>query len=261
MSLRTLLEHPLTRGVDLDSPRATHLHRRMVREKGLLRRIYEEWYDLVAEALPAGSARVVELGSGGGFLGHRLPGLLTSELFPVPGVRLALDGHALPFGDGALGGIVMTNVLHHLDRPETFFAEAERCVKPGGALVMIEPWMTGWSRFVYDRLHHEPCDPRAREWRFAAGGPLSAANIAVPWMVFERDRVRFRERFPGWELTRVELLMPFVYLLSGGASMRSFMPSWSYRLWRGVEGLLRPWRGRLAMFALVVVKRVPARSA
>ena len=39
--LKHWLEHPLTRGLDLDDPRTTHLRRRVLDEKRFLRRIYE----------------------------------------------------------------------------------------------------------------------------------------------------------------------------------------------------------------------------
>src|SRR5262249_31802772 len=37
--------------------------------------------------------------------------------------------------------------------------QATRCVRSGGVVAMIEPWVTPWSRFVYTRLHHEPFQP------------------------------------------------------------------------------------------------------
>ena len=50
-------------------------------------------------------------------------------------------------------------------------------------------------------------------------------------------------------------MMPFRYLASGGVAMRSLSPGWSYGIWHGVERLLAPLDGQLAMFALIVVER------
>ncbi len=124
--LKAWLAHPLTRGLDIDDPRTTLLRRQIIQEKSFLRQIYQEWYAAIAAALPAGEEPTLELGSGAGFLSDFIPGLITSEIFYCPGVRVVLDGARLPFADGALCGIVMTDVLHHLPQPRRFFTEAAR---------------------------------------------------------------------------------------------------------------------------------------
>lgn len=254
--LKRWLEHPLTRGLDIDDPRTTHLRRRILEEKPFLRRIYEEWYRAIARSLPAGEGAVLELGSGAGFLARFVPGLVRSEVFLTPGIDAVLDGLALPFAQGSLRGIAMTNVLHHLPGPRRFFAEAARAVRPGGVVTMIEPWVTPWSRLVYRRLHHEPFEPEATEWEIPPGGPLSQANGALPWILFHRDRERFLRELPAWRIRSIEPVMPFRYLVSGGISLRSLMPGWSYPAWRGLERALGPFGDRLAMFAHVVLARV-----
>jgi hypothetical protein len=113
---------------------------------------------------------------------------------------------------------------------------------------MIEPWWTPWSEWVYTHLHSEPFSPGS-EWGIPNTGPLSGANGALPWIVFHRDRALFETRFPQWHLKNIEPMMPFSYLLSGGVSMRSLMPGWTYRSVRAVERMLD--QKCLAMFALI----------
>lgn len=252
--LRTWLAHPLTRGLDINDPRVTHLRRQIIQKKPFLRRIYEEWYAAIAAALPVGDGAVLELGSGGGFLNDFIPDLITSEVFSCAGVSGVLDGLQLPFAEDSLRAIVMTNVLHHLPQPRRFFVEAARCIRPAGVVIMIEPWVSKWSRLVYKQLHHEPFYPEAAEWEFPLGGPLSGANGALPWMLFERDRERFQQEFP-WCVEQVKPIMPFRYLVSGGVSMRSLMPEWSFTAWRRLENALQPWRWHLGMFAQVVLRQ------
>lgn len=249
------LQHPLTRGMDIDDRRVTGLRKRIIREKVFLRRIYQEWYAALAAIVPDGPGGVLEVGSGAGFLDEVIPGLITSEIFLCDGVQSVLDGHCLPFPNGVLRAIVMTDVFHHLPRPAVFLEEAARCVCPGGVLAMNEPWVTPWSSLVYGRLHHEPFQPHAAEWNFPSAGPLSGANSALPWIVFKRDRDQFERRFPEWQIETIHLHMPFRYLLSGGVSLRSLMPGWSFGLWREVETMLKPWMGQLAMFAMIGLKR------
>ncbi len=255
--LKTLLEHPLTRGLPLDAPETTRLRREIILSKPFLRRIYQEWYAFLSDALPAGlSGPVLELGSGGGFLEQVIPGLITSDILPVAGLDLALDGRRLPFAAAALRGIVFTNVFHHIPQPAAFLAEAARCIQPGGVVAMVEPWASPWSEWVYTRLHDEPFDPRAAAWEFPERGPLSGSNQALPWIVFERDRARFTAEFPAWKIRQMTPCLPFRYLLSGGVSLRSLAPGWTFPAWRRVERLLQPWVGRLGMFAQIVLEKV-----
>ena len=250
--LRRWLAHPLTEGHDLDDPATTNLRKRIIQSKSLLRAIYDEWYGSLASQLPAIQGPVLELGSGAGFCERVIPGLITSEILFCSNVRLVADGQKLPFADSSLRAIVFTDVLHHMPDVRRFFAEAIRCLRPGGKVLMIEPWVNGWSKFVYMRLHHEPFRVDAKDWAFPSTGPLSGANGALPWIVFARDRRIFETEFPQLSIEQIHPIMPFRYLLSGGVALRSLMPSFTNELWRGIEALTD---GNLGMFAEVSLVR------
>lgn len=254
--LRRWLAHPLTRDLPIDDPRTTLLRRRIIREKTFLQHIYAEWYRQIAVAIPPGDQPVLELGSGAGFLRNYIPNLVTSEVFCLPDIDLVLNGMSLPFGDGELRAIVMVDVLHHIPNVRLFLREATRCVRRSGSVVMIEPWVTPWSKLIYGKFHHEPFDASARNWEFDSGGALSGANGALPWIVFERDRGQFMREFPEWEIREIALQNPFNYLLSGGVSLRNLSPGWSYPLWRGMEAALEPWMRWIAMFARIRITRI-----
>jgi len=248
------LRHPLTRSLDLDDPCTTILRRGIIRSKPFLEKIYLEWYGWVASRLPGGSSPVIELGSGAGFLDSYIPGLVTSEILRCPFVRVVLDGCALPFPGSSLRALVMVDVFHHIPDAEEFLREASRCLEPGGRILMVEPWVTSWSRFVYARLHHEPFDPVAQSWSFPASGPLSGANSALPWIVFQRDRALFDERCPGLAIKGIAVERPLTYMLSGGVSLRTLMPGFTYGCWRILEEM--PILRKLGMFARIELRRV-----
>ena len=255
MALKDLLVHPMARGLDLDDPTTTMLRRDIIRDKGFLRKLYDQWYRDLTASLPHIQGPVLEIGSGAGFLAESLPGLVTSDIFFLPYLSLVFDAASIPFDRSSLRALVMIDVLHHLPEPRRFFSEAARCVKPGGAIVMIEPWVTSWSRFVYSRFHHEPFEPESKEWEFPPSGPLSGANGALPWIIFQRDRRLFETSFPEWTVSTIRLGTPMSYILSGGMTMRSLLPGTLFRQVQWVERLLGPWMQRIALFAQIVLTR------
>lgn len=252
--LQRLWGHPLAKDLDMDSPEAAVARRKIVKSKPFLKAIYSEWYDLIAERVPPGPGAVLELGSLGGFMDEVIPDLVTSDIVWAPGVDIAADGRCLPFKDSALRAIVMTNVFHHIPDVASFLDEAQRCLRGGGRIVMIEPWNTPMSRFLHRHFHHETLDPDTEQWRFPSSGPLSDANAALAWIVTQRDRERMRESWPQLEVKETRPFMPFRYALSGGVTFRSFQPGWTFGLWKALEdtgGSLLP---RLGLLALVVVE-------
>jgi SAM-dependent methyltransferase len=257
--LQLLLAHPLARKVDLDLPETTVLRRQIIEEKPFLKKFYHECYLSIAQSLPNHiNGPVVELGSGAGFLKKYIPKCLTSEIIEIPDVDLILDGTNLPFSTDALKGIVMIDVLHHIPDAAAFFSDAAACIKPGGVIIVIEPWSTRWSRFVYRHLHHEPFEFDMKEWKLPIGGPISQANSALPWIIFERDREKFKKEFPQFQLQEILVNFPFCYLLSGGISLRSMIPGNMYNLVRKMENLFQPWMNSLAMFAKIILERKAA---
>ena len=250
--LNKLLGHPLTLGLSVDDPRTTLLRRRIIQDKAFLRELYAEWYERIIGALPMKNA-VLELGSGAGFLQQYLPEVISSEVFETPGVRLIADACKLPLPDHSLDAIVMTDVFHHIPDVGRFLLEASRCVRQGGKIVMIEPWRTPWSEWIYTHLHSEPFSPDSG-WEIPGAGPLSGANGALPWIVFHRDRALFNARYPQWHIKNIEPMMPLSYLLSGGVSMRSLLPGWMYPPIRALEHALgqKQW----SMFALIELELV-----
>ena len=59
------------------------------------------------------------------------------------------NGEGLEFEDSTFDLLTICCVLHHLNNPQNFFAEAHRVLKPGGILIVAEPWFPfGLRQFV-----------------------------------------------------------------------------------------------------------------
>ncbi|MCK5417730.1 MAG: hypothetical protein KAI93_04470, partial [Desulfobacterales bacterium] len=68
-AIRSALNHPLTRGLDLDSPETTLVRFRLIKQKSFLRKFYQDCYISIAHSLASDiGGPILELGSGGGFI-------------------------------------------------------------------------------------------------------------------------------------------------------------------------------------------------
>ena len=261
--LLEVLKMPEARRIgDLDDPETSVVHGLLIQKKPFLRNTYADFYqrfrreidDLFEDQV------LVELGSGGGFIKEIIAGIITSDIQRLPNVDTQFSGTEIPLKSGSVDAFFMIDVFHHVPDSYRFLGELERCLKPGGKIVMIEPANTRFSRLIFRRLHHETFDPLA-DWSFKSTGPLSSANGALPWIVFVRDRRRFEEQFGSLAVHRIECHTPFRYLLSGGLSYRQLLPTFSYRWVFQVERLTSGLHGHIGMFQTIVVqKRRPTLS-
>ena len=238
---------------DLDAIETTLQHREIILNKPFLKKLYEEWYHSFINKIPGlPEGKLLEIGSGGGFLKQIYPDIITSDIMDLSLCDMTFSAENIPFQENSLCAIFMIDVLHHIPHCKKFFKEAERTLKPGGIIFMIEPANTFFSRFIWKNLHHEPFDPNAG-WGFPASGPLSGANGAIPWIVFKRDIDIFHELFPALKLRSFIHHTPFRYLITGGLSYKSIVPGWSFKGVTLFEKLFAPLNHFTAMFQTIEV--------
>jgi len=240
---------------DLDDPATTLLHGRILRSKPFLRNLYVDFYGQFKNAVQQPESKVlVELGSGGGFIKEVIPNVITSDILNGVDVDKVLSATDMPFEDAGVDAFFMFDVLHHIGEPRKFFAEAERCLRPGGRIVMIEPANTLWAGFIYKNFHHEGFDPKGG-WELSKTGPLSQANGAIPWIIFVRDRAIFEREFPRLKVVSLHNHTPVRYLISGGLTLRQLLPGFAYPVVRALEWLLGPANNLLGMFMTIIIEK------
>jgi SAM-dependent methyltransferase len=219
-------------------------HREAWRRNAPLRALYADWYARIAAALPPRAlGRRLELGSGPGFARDFIPDLELSDLVAAPwhDHDREVTAERLPFADGDAGALVLFDVLHHVPRPRLFFEEAARVLRPGGRIVLCEPYVGPLSYPVYKLLHDEPVDLGANPLEGDGGGAAAErdpfdSNQAIPTLLFGRRRGEFERRFPSLAVRRVERLAGLSYPASGGFSRGPLLPA---RLWNALHALER----------------------
>ncbi|MDX1570198.1 MAG: class I SAM-dependent methyltransferase [Xanthomonadales bacterium] len=215
---------------------------RAIREKYALRqfywRAYQAFADTLASTPPKG--RALELGAGEGFARELMPDWLTSDVSHHPGLSLIADATRLPFRDRSLRLIALLNVLHHIPDVWAFFAEAERCLLPGGRIKIVDQHLGVISYPILRFMHDEPFDVNVDDLRFASKDPEKDANGAMAWLLFQRDKALFDARFPSLEVVEYLPHTPLMYWLSGGLKRWSLVGRRLYPLTNAIDrGLAR----------------------
>ncbi|NLX12155.1 MAG: class I SAM-dependent methyltransferase [Phycisphaerales bacterium] len=244
-----------------EARRRLEQHAAIWRERPLLRRIYRGYHEMLNTALSAVEGPSIEVGAGHGSFAEFHRDILSCDIVPCPWLDCAADATRLPFAESSLANLVMIDVLHHLAAPARFFAEAERVLRPGGRILMIEPYVSPISWLAWNYFHDEDVDLRACPLSDAPAEPQAdlkdpwTANTATPTLLFWRDLAEFRARFPRLSIlrrTRFDLLL---YPLSGGFERRQLVPQKLTPAVRGLERLLSPLSRGLAFRCFIVLQK------
>ena len=232
---------------------AVFAHRQVWERKPALRAVYLDLYRRMAERCAAGV--LVEIGAGPGLLKTVLRDAIAMDIRRFPWIDAVCDAHALPLKDQSIGTIVMFDVLHHLAQPKLFFEQAQRALRPGGRIVIVEPAITPVSNVFYGMFHHEPvrmnADPLGDEAQSSRDPDDS--NQAIATLMFGRDAIRFAALFPQLRVIEKTFMSLLAYPLSGGFQNWSLLPETLARPLLRVELALLPAIGRFAGFRLLVV--------
>lgn len=257
--LSRLLEGLKELAVDIDSDERLRAHRSVLARKPMLRRVFQEFhrtFRALDECYFSGNGLRIELGAGIAPVRESFPEVLATDILPAPHLDRVLDAQALDLPDGSVRALYCQNCFHHLGQPTRFFHELVRVAVPGGGAVLIEPFHGAFASFIYPRLFVSERFDKAAPWETPTTGPMSNANQALSYIIFERDRALFERKFPELELVHCRPLAYWLrYILSGGLNFRQLIPQWLERPVAGLEWLLAPGARVLALHQVIVLRR------
>lgn len=257
--LRSWLQDPRVRALDVDGVDFSVAHRRVLQSKPLMQRLFRDFYRQcreMDERLLTGTGVRIEIGSGAGFMGEAFPDVIMSDVKPLPFVQLVCRGESLPLRDASVRALYAINTFHHLPSPAGFLAELVRVLSPGGGAVFIEPYFGPVARWTFKRLHSSETFDAAADWVAPPNaGPFSRANQALSYIVFVRDRARFEREFPGLELVADVPHTHVRYVLSGGVNFRQLVPDAAEPIVMALERVTSPLRSFLSLQHTIVLRR------
>ena len=202
-------------------------HRNVWNTKPILKQLYVKWYQNMMSYTTPG--RILEIGSGPGNLSELYPEVIATDIVFCPWLDLVTHASSLPFRKGSLQNIVIVDVLHHIANIVVFFEKLQRVLSPGGRIVMLEPYISPFSRLVFKLVHPEPVDltidPLCTRGKLFDDSDPFDSNQAIPTLLFWRDLKRFEATFPMLKVLHRERCAFLAYPLSGGFEHRNLVPS------------------------------------
>ncbi len=240
---------------NFNSDAALEEHKELIKRKKFLYQIYLDFYNsLIPKNVPQG--KIVELGSGGGFLKEVIPEVITSDVISGSGIDKVFFAEKTPFKNNSISTYVMIDVLHHIKDSEKAFKEMIRTLKPGGKVIMVEPFNSFLGGLIYKYLHYEHYDPNADSWKIKGKGRMSESNTALPWIIFVRDRKMFERKFPELKIIKVQGHTPLRYLISGGLTKPQLLPTFTYSWIKSFEDLISPLGQHTGMFVTIELQKI-----
>ncbi len=167
----------------------------------------------------------IELGAGVIPMSLWIDSITSTDVVDSAHLDGVLDATELDLPDQSIDGLFLQNTFHHVPDPAAFFNEAHRVLRPGGRIVMVDPYYNFLSRTLYKRLFATESFDMHGTWRDASEHAMIGANQALTYIVFVRDQALFKEENPKLKVIETRPLRSGLrYLLTGGLNFRRIAP-------------------------------------
>ncbi|QKV63224.1 methyltransferase domain-containing protein [Pseudomonas sp. 43A] len=257
------LSEPSLKKFDVDGIERIELHSKVLETKQMLKEVFVEFHhsfhELAARHIPAKGLEV-ELGAGVAPMRDTYRQVLATDIVAAPYLDQVVDAQNMELDDAGVAVFYGQNCFHHFPEPDLFFNEVKRTLKPGGGLILIEPYYGPLASTLYKRMFKsEGFDKAYGSWNTPATGPMNGANQALSFLVFIRDKEEFDRKHPSLEIVHQEVCNNYLrYLISGGLNFRQLLPNFCTPLIKLLEKILQPLNTLLGLHHIIVIRKKPA---
>ena len=180
----------------------------------------------------------VELGAGVVPMKAKFPNVKSTDIVDAPHLDGVLDATALDLQDESVDGLLLQNTFHHIPDPDAFLRECNRVLKPGGRVIILDPYYNFLSSRLYRILFSTETFDVNGNWNDATEHAMIGANQALSYIVFKRDRSRFESTNPNLKIVKTFPAPGGLrYILSGGLNFHRVAPRPLFPLIRKFENL------------------------
>lgn len=261
VKIRKIRSEPRIQNISLDSSELLEIQKQILSEKRMLKEVFEGIYDTcinLDNKLLEGEGDSVEIGAGISFFKNKYPHIISTDIKEAPHLDMALDAQDMPFKDSSIRSIYGINCFHHIPNPERFFNELDRVISPNGGAILIDPFHGPLAEKGYKKVFDsEFFDKNQKKWSTDNMSAMYGANQALSYIVFNRDRELFEQKFPNLKIIYKKPLHNYIrYLISGGLNFKPLLPDMTIPLIKMIELMLMPFDNILALYQVIVLKKV-----
>ena len=259
--LRKLLSYSDLDAIDIDSDNRLKIHREILEKKRMLQGVFTGFHNCFQELCKKHSCTNgirLEIGAGVSPMRNSYSDVLASDIVHQNNLDMVIDAQNMQFNAGELSVIIGQNCFHHIPSPERFFSEANRVLKVGGIIILLEPYYGKFASFLYPRMFKtEGFDKRAIVWETLDVGVMNGANQALSYVVLIRDRKIFEKKFPTLSIVDHIICDNYLeYLLSGGLNFMQLVPNFCIPIVRFLQKILKPFKKVFALHHVLVIKKI-----
>lgn len=222
---------------------------------------YFAWMYYQVEKVISTDDTVLEVGAGAGvsrlFLKNKK--VLRTDLLNhnLPGIQPGIDAEKLPFASNNFNAALAVDMIHHIPFPHNVVSELIRVTNSTGKIVIVEPFVSLFSFFVYKFFHTEKTSIFLKYsiLKPMVGPNASDGDQVICQRLFSSKigKNYLKENFGNKIKVTRHLISPLSFFLTGGVNRPLGIGAKAVRVAIGIESRIPDWLLRLIAARQIIV--------